>query len=111
MPKNAVSYESRRHSVSAATLFPTVGMLLLFAFFYISVIWGDPYTRSHVKDRVGMATLCTGLFAVAARLMRGVTTSGAIAGWCAAPLLWLSGGWGMFVGLVSVLVVTFAATR
>src|SRR5260370_41331578 len=43
--------------------------------------------------------------------MRGVTTSGAIAGWCAALLLWLRDGWWMFVMLVGVFVVTLAATR
>jgi uncharacterized protein (TIGR00297 family) len=111
MSQNVVSPESRRHSVSATTLFPTVGMLLLLAIFCISFAWANPDSQSYVKGRLMTAALVTGLFAVAARLMRGVTTSGAIAGWCAAVLLWLRGGWQMLVVLVGVFVVTFAATR
>jgi uncharacterized protein (TIGR00297 family) len=62
-------------------------------------------------NRALAALPSTAAFAVAARLLRGVTTYGAIAGWSIALLLWLAGGWQMFVLLLSVFAFTFVATR
>jgi uncharacterized protein (TIGR00297 family) len=62
-------------------------------------------------DRAVAALPATAAFAVAARLLRGVTAYGALAGWTVALLLWLAGGWQMFVLLLSVFALTFVATR
>ncbi len=50
-------------------------------------------------------------FALVARRLRGVTTSGAVAGWVVALLLWLAAGWQAFVVLLALFVLTLAATR
>ena len=55
--------------------------------------------------------LITLVFATAARLLRGVTRSGAIAGGAVCFLLMLAAGWGGFVVLCAVFVMTWAATR
>lgn len=50
-------------------------------------------------------------FATAARLLQGVTSSGAIAGGVVCLLLMLAAGWGGFAALCTVFVMTWAATR
>jgi uncharacterized protein (TIGR00297 family) len=57
-----------------------------------------------------MAFGLTSLFAVAARIARGVNWSGALAGWAVAFVLAAS-GWRLFVVLLVVFAVTLAATR
>jgi uncharacterized protein (TIGR00297 family) len=61
--------------------------------------------------RVAAALGVTVVFAVAARRLRGVTTSGAVAGAIVSLMLYLSAGPGAFVTLVSVFLLTLAATR
>jgi uncharacterized protein (TIGR00297 family) len=58
-----------------------------------------------------IAALVTLAFAVAARLLRGVTNSGAIAGAAICFVLYAGCGVGAFATLVSVFVVTWGATR
>jgi uncharacterized protein (TIGR00297 family) len=59
--------------------------------------------------------VCFGLttlgFAAAARLLRGVTASGAIAGGGVCFLLMLAAGWGGFAALCALFIMTWAATR
>jgi len=59
--------------------------------------------------------VCFGLttlgFSTAARLLRGVTASGAIAGGAVCFLLMVAAGWGGFAALCSVFIMTWAATR
>jgi uncharacterized protein (TIGR00297 family) len=50
-------------------------------------------------------------FAAAARLLRGVTTAGGVAGGAVCFLLMLAAGWGGFAALCTVFVMTWAATR
>src|SRR5215472_12848759 len=50
-------------------------------------------------------------FAAAARLLRGVTASGAVAGGAVCFLLMLAAGWGGFAALSAVFVMTWVATR
>lgn len=50
-------------------------------------------------------------FAAAARLLRGVTTAGAVVGGSVCFLLMLAAGWGGFAALCTVFVLTWAATR
>jgi uncharacterized protein (TIGR00297 family) len=57
------------------------------------------------------ALILTGAFAALARYIRGVTTSGAIAGAGVCFLLYLGGGPGAFAALVSVFVLTWVSTR
>src|SRR5690242_5893719 len=50
-------------------------------------------------------------FATAARLLKGVTASGALAGGAVCFLLMLGAGWGGFAALGVVFVMTWVATR
>ena len=50
-------------------------------------------------------------FAAAARLLRGVTTAGAVVGGAVCLLLMFAAGWGGFAALGTVFVLTWAATR
>lgn len=50
-------------------------------------------------------------FAAATRLLRGVTTAGALAGGAVCFLLMAAAGWGGFASLCTVFVMTWAATR
>jgi len=50
-------------------------------------------------------------FALAAKLLRGVTASGSVAGGAVCFLLMLGAGWGGFAALCAVFVMTWAATR
>jgi uncharacterized protein (TIGR00297 family) len=110
MSQTLKSSESRSRHVDV-NIVAVAGMLLLVALFGLLVLTGGPDARSIVKDRFLLAALCTGVFTLAARWLRGVTTSGAVAGWCAALLLWLRGGWLMFAVLMGVFLMTLAATR
>ena len=61
--------------------------------------------------RIAAFGLTTVGFAVAARLLRGVTTAGAAVGGTVCFLLMLAAGWGGFAALCTVFVLTWAATR
>jgi len=88
----------------------TATLALLAVFVYLTLhSWGAP--KALVLQRAPIALPAAIAFAVAARLPRGVTTYGAIVGWAIALLLWLAGGWQMFIALLSVFVLTFLATR
>ena len=50
-------------------------------------------------------------FALIARLLRGVTTSGSVAGGIVCFLLMLAAGWGGFAALCAVFLMTWTATR
>ena len=100
-----------RESDNPESLQPLTATLALLAVFsYLTLhSWGAP--KALVLQRAWLAIPGTIAFAAAARLLRGVTTYGAIVGWVIALLLWLAGGWQMFVALLSVFVLTFVATR
>lgn len=88
----------------------TATLALLAVFWYLTLhSWGAP--KALVLKRAELALPATIAFAAAARLLRGVTTFGAIVGGTIALLLWLAGGWQMFVLLLSVFALTFVATR
>lgn len=59
--------------------------------------------------------VCFGLttlgFATAARLLRGVSASGAVAGGAVCFLLMMAAGWGGFAALCALFIMTWAATR
>ena len=63
------------------------------------------------SDRVLPALMVTIAFGVAAYLLRGVTRTGALAGTFVAFVIYLGLGWGGFVTLVAVFVVTWVCTR
>ena len=93
---------------SLQPLTATLGLLAVFCYLTLHS-WGAP--ASLVMQRALPAVPATLAFAVAARLLRGVTTYGAIVGCVIALLLWLAGGWRMFVLLLAVFALTFLATR
>jgi uncharacterized protein (TIGR00297 family) len=64
-----------------------------------------------MKQELWMAGAVTLAFAVLARLLRGVTTGGAVAGGVVCFALYKCAGQGALVALVSVFVLTWAATR
>jgi len=61
--------------------------------------------------RVPWALGLTAAFALSARLVRGVTSSGAVAGGLLAFLLYLGGGLGAFAALIAVFLLTWVTTR
>ena len=81
------------------------------------------WTAADVRDIAGImnapasrravlaATLVTFLFALAGYCLRGVTRSGALAGFAVALLLYLNAGFGAFATLVALFVLTLLATR
>ncbi|HEX4486421.1 MAG TPA: DUF92 domain-containing protein [Terriglobales bacterium] len=64
-----------------------------------------------MEPQILVAALVTLVFAGAARLLRGVTTSGAVAGAAVCFTLYACCGAGAFAVLVSVFVLTWGATR
>jgi len=100
-----------RENENRESLQPLTATLALLAVFGVLTLRGDGPPARLVLERVLLAVPATGAFAGAARMLRGVTNSGAIAGWAIALVLWLAGGWQMFVALLSVFVITFVATR
>jgi len=74
---------------------------------FVVTRWNMP---AYSLRRWGLAFGVTSLFAVAARIARGVNWSGALAGWAVAFVLAAS-GWRLFVILLLVFAVTLAATR
>jgi uncharacterized protein (TIGR00297 family) len=70
-----------------------------------------PFAVPALRHPVRIAALLTILFAVLARLLRGVTTWGALAGAVICLLLYLGGGPGAFAALVTVFCLTWMATR
>jgi uncharacterized protein (TIGR00297 family) len=93
------------------SLQPLTATLALLAVFCVLTARGQGPPAQLVRDRALAAVPAAILFAAAARLLRGVTNFGAIAGCAIALLLWLAGGWQTFVALLSVFAVTFCATR
>ena len=63
------------------------------------------------SDRVLTALIVTIAFGMAAYLLRGVTRSGALAGTFSAFVIFLGLGWGGFVTLLVVFVLTWLCTR
>lgn len=63
------------------------------------------------RARIAVFGLTTVGFAAAARLLRGVTSAGAVVGGSVCFLLMLAAGWGGFAALCTVFVMTWAATR
>ena len=55
--------------------------------------------------------LLTLAFCILGKLMRGVTTSGAVAGGCVCLALLVGSGWAGFAALIGVFLLTWAATR
>ena len=64
-----------------------------------------------MEHRLWIAAAVTLAFAGAARLLRGVTSSGAVAGAVVCFVLYSAAGFGAFTVLVSVFVLTWGATR
>ena len=71
---------------------------------------GDPATTD-LLHRTVVAGALTLAFTAAARFVRGVTWSGAVAGAAVSFLLFLGAGSGAFLTLISVFVLTLLATR
>ena len=61
--------------------------------------------------QIGLFAVTTVAFAASARLLRGVTTSGSLAGGAVCFALMLAAGWGGFAALAAVFLLTWAATR
>src|SRR5512135_522180 len=73
---------------------------------WIAVALGAP---SHAQ--IALFAAVTVGFAAIARLLRGVTASGSVAGGAVCFLLMLAAGWGGFAALATVFAMTWAATR
>jgi uncharacterized protein (TIGR00297 family) len=69
------------------------------------------FARADPNHRFVLSAIVTVLFAGAARLLRGVTASGAIAGAVVCFLLCASAGFGAFAALVTVFLLAWLTTR
>jgi uncharacterized protein (TIGR00297 family) len=69
------------------------------------------YAWASNLERLAIAAAVTLGFAVLARLLRGVSRSGMLAGGCACFLLFASAGPSAFVALTALFILTWAATR
>lgn len=69
------------------------------------------YRQPEVRGRLAAGFLLTVLFAGGARILRGVSVSGAVAGTLCCLLIVTGGGAAGFAALVMVFVLTWAATR
>ncbi len=74
----------------------------------IAIGWAD---RGVLGQRGLAALIFTLIFAVGARLLRGVSNSGALAGAAFAFVIYMAMGWRGFLVLLSVFLVTWYATR
>src|SRR5258708_34294408 len=63
------------------------------------------------EPQIALFAVTTVAFASFARLLRGVTTSGSLAGGGVSFLLLLAAGWGGLAALGAVFLLTWAATR
>src|SRR5260221_3033822 len=63
------------------------------------------------EPQIALFAVTTVAFASFARLLRGVTTSGSLAGGAVCFLLLLAAGWGGLAALGAVFLLTWAATR
>src|SRR5258708_22084352 len=63
------------------------------------------------EPQIALFAVTTVAFASFARLLRGVTTSGSVAGGAVSFLLLLAAGWGGLAALGAVFLLTWAATR
>jgi len=77
---------------------------------FVFVLWVI-HLANLSTDRIATAALVTVIFTATARLVRGVSASGAIAGAAISLLLYLSAGARAFLVLVSVFLLTFMATK
>lgn len=77
----------------------------------ISALLGAVALKTASGMRLLPAFLITLAFALVAKLLRGVTSTGATAGFLATSLMFLACGWAMFVTVLLVFVLTLAATK
>ncbi len=77
----------------------------------LALLAAFPFLHAVPRDRWLVGLPATVAFAAGGYLLRGVTPSGAIAGWAVALILWLAAGWQAFLTLLTVFVVTLAATK
>ena len=68
-------------------------------------------TQSHPAQKIWVLVVITVVFAALGRAIRGVTTSGAIAGAGVCLAILLGAGFGGFAALLAVFLLTWAATR
>lgn len=71
----------------------------------------SPFAGDALLHRAVVAGTVTLLFAAVARLLRGVSRSGALAGALVSFLLYLGAGAGAFITLIAVFLLTLLATR
>ena len=74
-------------------------------------VWAVDSPGAITTGRIAIAIAVTLMFTATARLVRGVSTSGAIAGAVISLVLYLSAGAGAFLVLVSVFLLTLLATK
>lgn len=82
-----------------------------FAVLLTSMLVALVLTKPEAQSRFFPALMVTFCFALAAWLLRGVTFSGAVAGFLVTLVLYVSGGPAMFGAVLVVFVLTYVATR
>ena len=93
-------------------------ILCITAFLTVTDVYGhSPFSALTILDFAGhegrwvVAGLLTVAFTVLARLLRGVTTSGALAGAFSCFVLYVGGGPGAFAALITVFALAWITTR
>lgn len=98
------------HHAAAPVRTGIAGGWILFALILIS-LFGVVAAKTPFRTRLLWAFAITLAFAVLAKVLDGVTYTGAAAGSLVTSLLWLSGGPQMFIAVLLVFVLTLAATK
>lgn len=81
-----------------------------FAFLAALAVLLAAFVLRHGLHDVLAASMVTTAFALGGWALRGVSASGAVAGWIVAFVVYAAGGWRMFLVLLGVFILTLAAT-
>ncbi len=103
-----MKYESQTKRSSS---FPASGVIVLLMILVMIVLLLQTYPWLRQLNPIAPALIVSGAFALLARALRAVSTSGALAGALVSFLLYAFAGLGAFAALVAVFVLTWSSTR
>ena len=99
------NHNGNRHGSFEVAFWLLLAVILMAVFAHILRL--NEVTRAHLSPAIILATI----FAFSAFLLRGVNSSGAVAGWLLTVVIYSSGGISAFGTLVIVFALTWTATR
>ena len=113
VPPSMPSFDPGRPSGEPQPGYPALAATIMWAGFSLLLVslLAVLLTRPGPRSRFLPALIVTFSFAIAARLLRGVTLSGAAAGFLVTLILYVADGAAMFGAVLVVFVLTYLATR